>query len=121
MWNHAPTMHSRAQAQFPIFGPGDMGNLVAYLFAKRYFYEEGDPGKGSRLFQTKSCAVCHEQRRKQVGAPDLDAFHGALFAGDDVCRNVAAWPGDVRGRSAREVALAAVQTVRDVGPYYLSE
>ena len=71
MWNHAPTMHSRAQAQFPIFGPGDMGNLVAYLFAKRYFYEEGDPGKGSRLFQTKSCAGCHEQRRKQVGAPDL--------------------------------------------------
>jgi cytochrome c2 len=29
MWNHAPTMHSRAGADFPILGPGDMGNLVA--------------------------------------------------------------------------------------------
>jgi mono/diheme cytochrome c family protein len=71
MWNHAPLMHSRAAAQFPIFGPGDIGNLVAYLFAKRYFYEQGDAGKGGRLFQSKNCALCHEQQRKQIGAPDL--------------------------------------------------
>ena len=48
-----------------------MGNLVAYLFAKRYFYEEGDAKKGSRVFQQKNCALCHEQRRKQTGAPEL--------------------------------------------------
>jgi len=71
MWNHAPIMHSRAGTEFPILGPGDMSNLVAYLFAQRYFYEEGNAGRGARLFQTKNCAVCHEQRRKQTGAPDL--------------------------------------------------
>jgi hypothetical protein len=48
-----------------------MSNLVAYLFAQRYFYEEGNAGRGARLFQTKNCAVCHEQRRQQTGAPDL--------------------------------------------------
>jgi cytochrome c2 len=71
MWNHAPVMHSRAGTQFPIFAPGDMANLVAYLFAKRHYYEQGDVVKGGRLFQSKNCASCHDQRRKQTGAPDL--------------------------------------------------
>jgi len=71
MWNHAPLMHSRAGAQFPIFGPGDMGNLVAYLFAKRYFNQEGNAAKGARIFQSKNCVLCHEQRRQQIGALDL--------------------------------------------------
>lgn len=71
MWNHAPIMHSRAGNQFPILGPGDMSNLVAYLFAQRYFDEEGNVESGALLFQTKNCALCHEQRRKQTGAPDL--------------------------------------------------
>jgi cytochrome c2 len=73
MWNHAPIMHSRAGTEFPILGPGDMKNLVAYLFAQRYFYEEGKVSNGARLFQTKNCVTCHEQRRKQTGAPDLTA------------------------------------------------
>jgi len=71
MWNHAPVMQARAGSQFPVLGAGDMSNLVAYLFAQRYFYEEGNARRGALLFQTKNCAVCHEQRRKQTGAPDL--------------------------------------------------
>jgi cytochrome c2 len=71
MWNHAPDMHRRAGTNFPIFGPGDMSNLVAYLFAQRYFDEEGDIERGALVFQTKNCILCHEQRRKQTGAPDL--------------------------------------------------
>jgi cytochrome c2 len=71
MWNHAPLMHSKAGTRFPILGPGDMSNLVAYLFAQQYFYEEGDVKRGAQVFQTKNCASCHEQRRKQTGAPDL--------------------------------------------------
>ena len=58
MWNHAPDMHRRAGSNFPIFGPGDMSNLVAYLFAQRYFDEEArifadviDEGQKAKRFQ----------------------------------------------------------------------
>jgi mono/diheme cytochrome c family protein len=71
MWNHAPVMQSRAGSEFPVLGPGDMRNLVAYLFAQRYFYEEGSVKKGAAVYEQKNCALCHEQRRKQTGAPDL--------------------------------------------------
>jgi cytochrome c2 len=71
MWNHAPTMYSKAGNQFPVLGRGDMSNLVAYLFTQRYFDEEGNVERGSHVFQNKNCIVCHEQRRQQVGAPDL--------------------------------------------------
>src|SRR5439155_9456008 len=42
MWNHAPAMHSRAADEPPVLGRGDMTNLVAYLFAQRYFDEQGN-------------------------------------------------------------------------------
>ena len=61
MWNHAPLMHQRAGDSFPILGPGDMSNLVAYLFAQRYFYDEGDAARGAKVFETKRCASCHQQ------------------------------------------------------------
>jgi len=71
MWNHAPQMRLRAGSQFPVLAPGDMSNLVAYLFAKRYFDEQGNAQRGARVFQTKGCASCHEERRQQTGAPEL--------------------------------------------------
>jgi cytochrome c2 len=71
MWNHAPIMQSRAGNNFPVLGPGDMSNLVAYLFAERYFFEEGNVQRGAAVFQRKNCASCHELRRKETGAPDL--------------------------------------------------
>jgi cytochrome c2 len=71
MWNHAPLMHQRAGDNFPILGPGDMSNLVAYLFAQRYFYGEGDAARGAKVYEAKSCATCHEKQRRQMAAPDL--------------------------------------------------
>ena len=71
MWNHATLMLSRAGSEFPILGPGEMSNLVAYLFAQRYFNEEGSPERGALVFESKNCVVCHELRRRQTGAPDL--------------------------------------------------
>ncbi|HLH29793.1 MAG TPA: c-type cytochrome, partial [Terriglobia bacterium] len=73
MWNHAPYMHERAGVQFPIFGPGDMSNLVAYLFTQRYFDEQGDARRGAAVYEAKGCASCHERWRKETGAPDLTA------------------------------------------------
>jgi cytochrome c2 len=71
MWNHAPLMQQRAGQGFPILGPGDMSNLVAYLFTRRYFDQEGSPGRGARVFESKGCASCHDRRRRETGAPDL--------------------------------------------------
>lgn len=74
MWNHAPLMHQRAGNDFPIFGPGDMTNLVAYLFAKRYSDQEGDVKRGAVVFERKGCASCHRNSRdKSAPAPDLAA------------------------------------------------
>ncbi len=70
MWNHAPDMRRRAGST-PELKPGEMPDLIAFLFSQRYFQDRGDVLKGRRVFEEKSCAVCHESRRKETGAPDL--------------------------------------------------
>jgi cytochrome c2 len=90
MWNHAPLMHDRAGSDFPILGPGDMSNLVAYLFSQRYFEESGNAERGARVFDTKGCAGCHVQRRAQTGAPDLTLGTETLLADHDLDGGVAA-------------------------------
>ncbi len=69
MWNHAPIM--RAGGQFPTLEPEEMPNLVAFLFSQSYFFERGNAARGRSIFENKSCAGCHEQRRIQTKAPDL--------------------------------------------------
>jgi len=71
MWNHAPLMRQRAGTDFPILGPGDMANLVAYLFSQRYFDQEGNAERGAKVFEAKGCAGCHVRGRAETGAPDL--------------------------------------------------
>jgi cytochrome c2 len=70
MWNHAPDMRSRG-GQTVKLEPGEMRNLIAFLFAQRFFFEKGDATKGRKVFDNKGCANCHEARRNQTGAPDL--------------------------------------------------
>jgi cytochrome c2 len=65
------TARETAGRNFPVLKPGDMSNLVAYLFAQRYFDEEGDPERGARVFESKRCVVCHELNRQETHAPDL--------------------------------------------------
>jgi cytochrome c2 len=50
---------------------GEMRNLIAFLFAQRFFFEPGDAAKGRKVYESKSCGNCHEMRRAQTGAPDL--------------------------------------------------
>jgi cytochrome c2 len=71
MWNHAPLMRARTGKNFPTLQPGDMKNLVAYLFSRRYFLDSGNAGRGQQVYREKSCAWCHEERRQLLGAPDL--------------------------------------------------
>ena len=49
----------------------ERSNRVAYLFAQRYFDEEGNAARGAQVFDEKNCKSCHEQRRLETRAPDL--------------------------------------------------
>ena len=70
MWNHAPEMRSKG-GQTEKLASGDMRNLIAFLFAQRFFFEPGDAARGKKVYEAKSCANCHEMRRTQTGAPNL--------------------------------------------------
>jgi len=68
MWNHAPAMETGMQQvglSWPKFEEREMNNLLAYIREtlgrpKREFeLLPADPDRGRKLFQTKSCAVCH--------------------------------------------------------------
>lgn len=64
MWNHAPAMRTSMQAQSiarPQFTNKEMADLIAYLFAERYFEPAGSAERGARLFQSKGCAGCHHK------------------------------------------------------------
>jgi cytochrome c len=70
MWNHVPEMRKQ-NGSTPKLKTGQMPDLIAFLFAQRYFFEPGDPVRGERVFDSKSCATCHQVRRLATGAPDL--------------------------------------------------
>jgi mono/diheme cytochrome c family protein len=71
MWNHAPRMRARGNGQLPKLKPEEMPNLVAFLFSQSYFFERGDPRRGRRVYERENCLRCHEERRRETGAPDL--------------------------------------------------
>jgi len=70
MWNHAPAMHTKGGSVARL-QPGEMSDLIAFLFSQSYFFERGDVQRGRKVFEAKNCVGCHENRRKEVGAPDL--------------------------------------------------
>ncbi|MBM3758346.1 MAG: c-type cytochrome, partial [Acidobacteria bacterium] len=72
MWNHLPRMRKQAAwagIPFPAFSENEMSQLLAYLFAKRYFEEQGKPVRGKSVFTAKKCVTCHDQ--PSSGALDL--------------------------------------------------
>ena len=68
MWNHAPRM-SAAGAHPSRFESGEMRELLSYLWAKQFFEDSGDAGRGKRVFTEKRCAGCHSNAAS--GAPPL--------------------------------------------------
>jgi len=70
MWNHAPEMRARGGNTVRL-EEGDMRNLIAYLFAQRFFAETGNVKRGQKVYESKNCATCHELQRQTKNAPDL--------------------------------------------------
>jgi cytochrome c2 len=72
MWDHAPKM----KAQPAHFNPGEMRELLSYLWARQFFEDSGDAGRGKRVFAMKRCETCHGD--SSSGAPKLT---GGAFSG----------------------------------------
>lgn len=68
MWNHAPAMEAWMQKlglAWPKFEDGEMNDLLAYVREvsggprREYQLLPADPDRGGKLFESKSCIVCH--------------------------------------------------------------
>jgi len=86
MWNKAPAMMKEMTARaisVPRLQAREMADLVAYLYAVRYFADPGDPRKGRELLTAKGCLGCHslEATGGKVG-PDLARVKGLDSAVD---------------------------------------
>jgi mono/diheme cytochrome c family protein len=77
MWDHAPRMEAAGAAPVKL-EPGEMRQLLSYLWAKQFFEDSGNPAAGRRVFVAKRCATCHEDASS--GAPRL-AGSGRVFSG----------------------------------------
>ena len=70
MWNHAPRMWKRMQAEhldYPRLDDQEMADVFAYLFVARQVDEAGDAARGRQLFETKGCTRCHAPRALERG------------------------------------------------------
>jgi cytochrome c551/c552 len=81
MWNHLPRMGAKMRetgVERPRLSPGELSNLIAFLFTAQYHDELGDAKVGATLFAGKGCVQCHEVGGKggRVGPP-LDSLKRA--------------------------------------------
>ena len=65
MWNHGSSMPAAPEP----FAAGEMRELLSYLWARQFFENAGDAGRGKRVFAAKHCATCHNDASS--GAPKL--------------------------------------------------
>jgi len=68
MWDHGPRM-AAVNAPPAVFQPGEMRELLSYVWAQQFFEDARDPARGRRVFVSKGCAGCHENASS--GAPNL--------------------------------------------------
>ena len=65
MWNHAPQMR-QPPPQLDVL---EMQQIISYVWAKQFFSTKGNAMRGHKVFDSKKCAVCHED--PSSGAPAL--------------------------------------------------
>jgi len=65
MWNHG----SRMPQATTHFEPGEMREVLSYVWAEQFFESSGDAVHGKRVFTNKRCGACHDQATD--GAPPL--------------------------------------------------
>ena len=80
MWNKAPAMVTAMKARgisVPQLRPEEMADIVAYLYAVRYFAEAGNVSYGKTLAENKGCLRCHGVSRGRAKvASDFTSIKG---------------------------------------------
>ncbi|HEU5321042.1 MAG TPA: c-type cytochrome [Methylomirabilota bacterium] len=80
MWNKMPRMTEemrRRSVAFRPLQPEEMADIVAFLYAARYFAQAGDPRNGVTLATYKGCLGCHAlYGERDKPASDLAAARG---------------------------------------------
>lgn len=82
MWNKSPAMMAEMRAgglRAPRLTPGEMADIVAFLYSFRYFEGAGNPELGRRTIRDKGCLECHSLdgeghrgAQELTRTPDLD-------------------------------------------------
>jgi mono/diheme cytochrome c family protein len=65
MWNHAPQMRQPP----PELTITEWRQLISYVWAQQFFATRGDAARGHKTFDSKKCAICHND--PSSGAPAL--------------------------------------------------
>ena len=78
MWNHEPIL-AKARATPAKFAPGEMRDLLGYLWAQQFFEDAGSAAAGRRIFVSKKCAACHEGASKAPKLARGGGFNGATM------------------------------------------
>jgi len=74
IWNKAPAMAAAMKPRgisLPQLSPGDMADIVAYLYSVRYFGNAGNISNGWTVATQKGCLHCHGVRGER-GKPASD-------------------------------------------------
>lgn len=67
MWNKAPAMTAAMKARAipaPQLAPGEVADILAFLYSVRYIGPAGDPRRGAQVVLTKGCVACHAPGRR---------------------------------------------------------
>lgn len=81
MWNHAPAMTRMMRAKGvprePI-SPGELADIIAYLFDAQLKDEPGNKAAGREVFSRKHCRTCHVGDASTRVGPDLATQKGKV-------------------------------------------
>lgn len=92
MWNHAMAMSNEMNSRniaWPQFSTQELADLVSFLYFLNFSDAPGDPGRGSQVFTSRSCAECHTSgKTKHPGPEDLS---GAEVTGSPEALVSAMW------------------------------
>jgi mono/diheme cytochrome c family protein len=132
MWNHAPAMTAKMRAlkiEAPQLSGQEMADIVAYLFASRYFDRTGSRARGQALVQSKGCLGCHAvagkgatvagdfARSTVVGTPPAlvaAMWNHAAFMEAAAAKREVAWP-ELNGAELRDIAAYFASLSRGPG------
>ncbi len=115
LWNKAPGMLALMQRRGiePVeLGPEDMADLVAFLYAGRYFGDAGTVAAGRRVAQSSRCQGCH------AGAAAVGGDLGRVRGIDSPAAVVAAlWNHVLNDEAQGALPTLSSKDIADVSAY----